>query len=184
MRPFLGPLLVLALSPALPADVVVTNVTQLLAAVDAANRGGDKTILLQDGTYVLPRTLVITSPGVTIRGLRGVRNAVALLGPGMNGSVRIGVLVQASGFTLRDLTIGRVNAHAVQVQGEQGASDVRLANLRIQDTFEQMVKISYLATSPNRSRNGVLEDSLLEYTAGVGPQFYIGGIDGHFCKDW
>jgi hypothetical protein len=175
----------LALSaPPLRADVVVATTSELLAAVDAANRGGDPIILLRDGTYLLNTTLVITGAGITLRGLRGVREAASVVGPGMQGSVRVLILVQGSGFTARDLTLGRVNAHAVQVQGEQNASHVVLSNLRIQDTFEQMVKISYLATSANRSRNGLLENSLLEYTAGIGPQFYIGGIDGHFCKDW
>src|SRR5688572_28168505 len=181
IRSFLAHVL---LTPAATADVVVGTTAQLLAAVDAANGGGDKTILLRDGSYVLPRTLVITAPDITIRSERGVREAAAIFGQGMRGGVRVLILVQASRFTLRDLTLGQVSAHAVQVQGELDAGEVRLSNLRIQDTFEQMVKISYLATSPSRSRNGLLEHSLLEYTAGVGPQFYIGGIDGHFCKDW
>jgi hypothetical protein len=185
MRHFFPRLLTLTLlAPSVTAAVVVSNTTELLAAIDAANRGGDPLILLRDGTYVVPQTLGFRQPGITIRSLSGVRESVSIFGPGMNGNVRVLLLVMASGFTARDLTLGRVNAHAVQVQGEQNVSDVVLSNLRIQDTFEQMIKISYLASSPNRSRNGVLENSLLEYTAGVGPQFYIGGIDGHFCKDW
>jgi hypothetical protein len=39
------------------------------------------------------------------------------------------------------MTIGFVRNHAVQVQGERGASDILLSNLRILDTYEQMVKI-------------------------------------------
>lgn len=171
------------LAPSAPA-VIVTNTSELIAAINAANSGGDRTILLQDGTYLVPTTLVITAANVTIRSVRGDRNAASIFGPGMNGSVRVLLLVQGSGFTVRDLTLGRCNAHAVQVQGELGVSDVLLGNLRIQDTFEQMVKVSYDAQSTNRSQRGILENSLLEYTAGIGPQFYIGGIDAHFCRDW
>ena len=128
--------------------------------------------------------LWIDVAGVTVRSQSGDRNRGIVKGQGMAGSVSHIFNVPADDFTARDMTIGWVANHAVQIHGNLGASRTRLDNLRIVDTYEQMVKISCDASNSLRSQDGIMENCLLEYTAGIGPQYYIGGIDGHRTRDW
>jgi hypothetical protein len=164
--------------------VVVANVSQLENAVENANNGGDNEIILQDGTYSLSDILPVWANNVIIRSQSGKRDNVHIYGQGMYGGVTHVFNVAGTNFTARDMTIGKVSNHAIQIWGNNNSSNTLLSNLRIIDTYEQMVKISYDSSSSNSSKNGVMEFCLLEYTAGVGPQFYIGGIDGHQTENW
>ncbi|MBW1712195.1 MAG: right-handed parallel beta-helix repeat-containing protein [Deltaproteobacteria bacterium] len=170
---------------ALAQEVVVSDVQQLVAAVDAANGGGPKTIVLQDGTYSLDQGLWISAEGVTIRSASGNRDAVIIQGQGMYGGMSHVIWAAASNFTIRDLTLGLVANHAIQVHGDLDADNFTMANCRIIDCYEQLVKVSY---NPDNtalgSDNGLVEGCLFEYTAGIGPQYYIGGIDAHNAKNW
>jgi hypothetical protein len=93
--------------------------------------------------------------------------------------------VAASGVTVRDLTLRRSRWHLIQVVGEADADNFLADNIIFRDAYEQMVKITYdpgnLSVSAD---NGTVSDSLFEYTAGIGPQYYIGGVDGHLTQDW
>ena len=180
---WLGVLLLLGGSVCLQG-VVVSTVGQLETAINNANSGGDKEIVLTNGTYVLNDMLAIFEDGITVRSQSGNRNDVKIYGQGMTGGVTHIFNGPGSGFTVRDMTIGRVSNHAIQVWGNEGASNILISNLHIVDTYEQMVKISYEEGNSNSSENGVMENCLLEYTAGIGPQYYIGGIDGHQTKNW
>jgi hypothetical protein len=106
------------------AAVTVSTVAQLAAAVDEANAGGVQTILVADGTYDLSNMLHITGDGITIQGQSGDRDAVILRGQGMDGGVSHVFLVRGSHFTVRDMTIGWVYYHGIQIQGEEGAGHV------------------------------------------------------------
>lgn len=47
------------------------------------------------------------------------------------------------------------------------------------------MKVSYDSSKPKLGADrGVVECSSFEYSAGIGPQYYIGGIDAHNTKDW
>ncbi|MBN2385022.1 right-handed parallel beta-helix repeat-containing protein [bacterium] len=162
--------------------ITVTNVAELITAVDQANSGGDTTIFVADGLYTLPDMLIITGPDVTISGASGNREAVILEGAGMWGAVTHIFNVSGSGFTVSDMTLRQISQHAIQLQLD--VDDVVIRNLHILDTGEQMVKIPYQAGNPASCDNGLMELCLLEYSAGIGPQYYIGGIDGHFAKNW
>jgi hypothetical protein len=164
--------------------VVVSTTQELVNAVSNANTGGDKEIVLQNGTYTLNDMLIIEADGVTVRSQSGNRNSVIIQGQGMKGGVSHIFNVEGSNFTVRNMTIGWVANHAIQIHGEDNSSNTLISNLRIVDTNEQMVKISYESSNPNSSENGIMENCLLEYSDGVGPQYYIGGIDGHQCKNW
>ncbi|NCC23981.1 MAG: right-handed parallel beta-helix repeat-containing protein [Deltaproteobacteria bacterium] len=167
------------------ADVIVSSPAQLRAAIIAANAGGDPTILLEDGTYTLPGDyyLSIEAPGVTIRSRSGDREAVVVQGQGMGQSPESIFKVTGDDFTCRDMTLRRTGNHVIQIRGESDCDGTVLKNLVIQDGYEQLVKISG-NSGGNWSNGGLMEGCLLEYTAGIGPQWYIGGIDGHRCRNW
>ena len=171
------------LAPCPARAVVVGTAQELLAAVDQANAGGDPEILLADGVYTLDRMLWIEADNLTVRSESGNADAVVIEGQGMAGDVTHVFNVAGSHFTARDLTLGRVSQHAFQTQPCAEAPTLR--NLRILDTGEQMVKIAFDQDRPDlHTDNGLIEGCLFEYTAGVGPQYYIGGIDCHAGRDW
>jgi len=177
----------------LPAAVTVNTVDALKAAIEEANANpnADATILIEDGTYHLKWShLWIGRDGVTLTGKSSNREAVILSGEnGMRGGkIEFIFQVSADDVTISDLTLEDVGSHAVIVHGEAplGADRTVLRNLVIRDTFQQMVKVTPANSDPQKffSEGGVLEDCLLEYTAGIGPQVDIGGIDAHGAKDW
>ncbi|WP_051261641.1 right-handed parallel beta-helix repeat-containing protein [Desulfovibrio inopinatus] len=175
---------ILSLFCCIPAyAIVVSNATALEEAVAAAHEGGDRSIFLENGQYTLSGPLVVRVDNVTVRSLSGDRDNVTVFGNGMNGTISHVFLVYADGFHLHDVTIGKVAYHGVQFQ--PGASLAVLQNLRIIDCREQMVKGAYDSSQPDIvSRESIIENCLFEYTAGIGPQSYIGGIDVHAGVDW
>ncbi len=174
--------LVLA-APMAAQAVVVSTAQELLTAVDQANSGGDTEIVLMDGTYTLDRMLWVEADNLVVRGQSGERDSVVIEGHGMQGDVTHIFNVAGDNIVVRDLTMGRVSQHAFQTQ--PSAQSPRLVNLRIIDTGEQMVKIAYNPDQPGQhTDNGALEYCILEYTAGIGPQYYIGGIDCHAGHNW
>jgi len=165
--------------------VTVTNTTELQSAVNAANGGGDTDIQLEDGTYTLDHALWVDAEGVTVSSVSGNRSAVIIEGAGMNGSISHIFGVAGSNFTIENVTLRRVANHAIQIHGEMNVNSPVIRNVHIQDTYEQMIKVSYDASQPNNgSQNGLVEKCLLEYTAGIGPQYYIGGVDAHNATNW
>ncbi len=174
----------LIMLPVTVKAVVVTNVTELVNAVSSANAGGDKIIEVADGTYALDNMLWIDADGVTVYSSSGNRDSVTIRGEGMGGDVSHIFNVAGSDFAVRDMTIGWVANHAIQIQGNENAHRPLIQNLHIVDTFEQMIKVSYDPATDNRSEGGVVEGCLFEYSAGIGPQYYIGGIDAHRARNW
>lgn len=163
--------------------VVVTTVGELTAAVDAANAGGDSFIWVADGTYNLSEALQIWGNNITVRGLSGDREAVVIRGQGMHGGVSHVFWVVGDDFTAQDLTLRDVYYHAIQTDPRAQAPVMR--NLHILDAYEQMIKAAYDAGQPaNHTDSGVVENCLLEYSAGEGPQYYIGGVDVHRGENW
>lgn len=176
--------LLLAAAAACPARVV-ENAAQLAEAVAQANSGGDKLIELADGVYHLDNGLWVEAAGVTVRSLSGHRDAVRILGQGMDGGVSHVFWAAASDFTVRDLTLGQVANHAVQVHGDLDADNFKMINCRVIDTGEQLLKVSYDPARPDlRSDNGLVEGCLFEFTAGIAPQWYTGGVDAHQSSGW
>lgn len=168
--------------------VSVSNASQLQSAVQAANSaGGNRIISLADGTYTLTDTLYVNAPGVTITGASGNRANVIIQGDAMSSGAKVKNLIRASGsnFTVKDLTLQKSGWHLLQVVGELNADNARISNVIFRDAWEQMLKVTIDQSNYNNtSDNGILENSLFEYTAGIGPQYYIGGLDVHGGKNW
>lgn len=165
--------------------IVVGNASGLSAAILGANAGGDKTIQLRPGPYTLNDMLWVSADGVTVQSLSGNRESVIIQGTGMHGSVTHIFNVAGSNFTVRNVTLRRVANHAIQIHGELNADAPLISNVHILDTYEQMIKVSYDSNNPSAgSDNGVVENCRLEYSSGVGPQWYIGGIDAHNAGNW
>ncbi len=168
--------------------VTVSTVNQLKAAINQANAsGGNMTILIADGTYQIASPSwfpYITASNVIIRSLSGQRDAVVLTGGGMRptASTEDIFLIAGANITIADMTLGECGNHAIQTTGSN-ADGLRIHNLRIYNTYEQMIKG---ASGPggDGADNGVVECCLFEYTAGIGPQYYIGGIDIHQGRNW
>ena len=177
-----------AAAPALADPVVVSTVDQLRAAVDSANQtGGNVTILLEDGTYTLTNGLYISAPAITIAGRNSDRGKVVIEGDEMSASAAVGnlITVAADDFVAEHVTLQRSRNHLVQIKGELDADAPVLRDCILRDSYEQLVKVSAdLSDTSVSSDNGLVESCLFEYTAGIGPQFYIGGIDAHAAKNW
>lgn len=187
-RSLLGIMAFAACALAQAATISVSNVTQLVDAVTTANgTSGGTVIELADGTYTLPDTLYVNASSVTITGKSGNRNNVIIQGDAMSDSAQVKNLIRAAGsnFRISNLTLRRSGWHLLQIAGENNADNPVISNVVFRDAYEQMLKVSidqnnYASTSDN----GIIENSLFEYTAGIGPQYYIGGIDVHGGKNW
>jgi len=163
--------------------VEVASVNELRSAISQVNNeGGNMTILIADGTYPIASTAsfpYITADDVVFRSLSGNRDAVIITGQGMvpTSSTEDGFLIAGNRVVIADLTIKDVGNHGIQVSGH----DLIVHNVKIQDTYEQMIKGS---TFDDRIDRGLVQCSLFEYTAGVGPNWYIGGLDIHKGHQW
>lgn len=168
--------------------ITVGTVTELENAIAIANSsGGNKTIQVRDGTYSVNNTLNITTPNVTITGLSGIRENVVIEGDAMSGTARIGnvIRVSGSGFQLSNITLQKSGFHLIQIAGENNADSPVIKNCVLRDAYQQMIKVSNDPALPGVSGdNGLVENCLFEYTAGIGPLYYIGGIDAHGSKGW
>ena len=185
-----GSLLLLPLTSA-DAQTTTINVTtaaQLQDAVATANSaGGNRTILLANGTYSLTDTLYINAPNITIAGPTGGRANVIIQGDAMSATAVVGTVIRvaASGFQLHDVTLQKSKYHLIQIAGETNAQAPVIRDCILRDAYEQMIKVSNDPTIPNaESDNGTVENCVFEYTAGIGPEYYIGGIDAHQAKNW
>ncbi|HUR31441.1 MAG TPA: T9SS type A sorting domain-containing protein [Saprospiraceae bacterium] len=164
--------------------VTVNSVSSFRNAINQANAsGGNMTILIEDGTYQVSSSVsypYITANNLVIRSLSGNRDMVILHGGGMHDvspNTEDGLNVAGNNVIIADLTIKDVGNHGIQVSGH----NLRVHNVRIQNTYQQMLKG---ATSASSIDSAVIQCSLFEYTSGVGPNYYIGGLDIHKGKDW
>jgi hypothetical protein len=161
----------------------VYNVSQLWAAINQANSTGNRTILIADGIYPLASTSsypYITGSNLVFRSLSGNRDAVVLTGQGMQNVaplVEIGMSLVGDNITIADLTIRDVGNHGISTNSDNHL----IHNVKIQDTYEQMIKGT---SGGNFSNDVTVQCCLLEYTAGIGPQWYIGGLDIHEGVNW
>lgn len=167
----------------------VHNLSELYAAF-ASEQADDTIIIHPDGSpYTLNTTaLAIDQPNVTVRGSTGNFADVVIRGDAMSAAAVIKIIFlidanAADNVTIKDLSVGRVGWHAIKFSGENNAGDgSTIENVRLFDTYEQLMKAS--DAGGTATDNVTIKNSLFEYSAGVGPQYYIGGIDAHRATGW
>ena len=176
-------LLLLCFSSLLHADhLIVATFSEFEGALSAVVPGD--TILVQDGIYHNQSTwsLQVRTDHVTIKGLSGIRENVVIRGRGMHTDQHHGFWVDADHVTIQDLTIQNVRNHCIQTHLDTDFLHVK--NCVLRDAGEQMLKVPGADMSGSPSDSGLVEDCLFEYSAGIGPRYYIGGIDCHYARDW
>lgn len=163
----------------------VTNVDELMATVHSTKEG-NKVVIIKDGVYELNDRLWLTGENLIYRSESGDRSKVVLKGKGMASS-DVGFIfsINGSNFAVKDITIGEVYYHGIQVHGERDVDNVYIQNVRFYNIRQQMIKGSFDKDQPNNfSNNCVVEGCLFEYTAGHSYYFYCGGIDVHHGVNW
>jgi hypothetical protein len=152
-----------------------------LAAVDFPNGA--------DGRLTVGRFGGSPIENVQIRGATGDPADVVLEGAGMlDPIVPFGFQVfTASDVTIAHLSIGKVYYHAVAIQGDQGAHDVRLYDVHAYDAGQQIVK-----GSTGGADGVVIEYSAIDYSSGAVEHpdgsppgsCYTNGIDATGGSGW
>jgi hypothetical protein len=166
--------------------VTVSTLSGLQNAVASLTSG--TTVMIQPGTYHLTGTLRIRNDvtNVALRGATGNRDDVVIVGNGMTvPGIPHGITCEnAQDVLIANLSVGEVQYHPVQLQGEQGCDRVRLYNVRLFDAGEQFVKGTVDFANPNGVDGGIVEYSVIEYTT-IGPAHgYTNGVDIHHGADW
>ena len=169
-------------------SLTVGTVKALYHAVEQANQSPQgMTIYVQDGSYAISRRLILTRENIQIQSLSGNRDAVILHGQGMQQRVGTEILldISASNITIAGLTLQNVGNHLIQVRGERNADNFTLSNCVLRDAYQQLLKVTANPQADsNYADNGLVDNCLFEYSAGIGPQYYIGGIDAHRSRNW
>jgi hypothetical protein len=135
-----------------------------------ANATGNTTVLFEDGTYTLDRTLVIDGDNIAMRSASGNRGSVVLRGHGLAGSVTDIFMVLGDGFVVADMTIGWVSDHAINFLGNTDNHIVH--NVRFVDTGKPMLMVTPEPPDTAHANNGLVEWCTFEYEAGgreIGP---------------
>jgi hypothetical protein len=174
-------LLVCRASLSMAGQMVVSTAPELAAAAGASGPGD--TIFLEDGVYALSSsgTIVVRTAGLTIRSLSGDRTAVIVEGWGIQADGHNGFWVAANDVTIADLTVQNVGWHCIQTDVD--VDQLTVSNCVLRDAGEQILKVP-AASGVDHSDEGLVEGCLFEYSARVGPQYYIGGIDVHRGRGW
>ena len=150
-----------------PTVVNVSTEPQLQTAVQQL--ASNTIINLAPGTYALTKTLAIngTFTNVTITGSTTNRDDVVLQGAGMNnasyGNVPNGISTAGSvqGLTIANLTIRDVYIYPILF--DVGTQGPRVSNVHLIDAGQQFIRSNADASGVGAG-NGIVEDSVIEYT--------------------
>lgn len=175
-----------AASDAQLTEVTVGSSNALYRAVANANRTGFTKIVIKSGYYYLPKTLQITNDFISLVSSTGNPDDVVLSGKGMKETRSVDNLIRVTGqhFTFSGITAQQAPNHIIQIAGEKNADYAVIENCILQDSYEQLVKISYNNASGIAADEGIIKNCTFGYTAGIGPQYYIGGVDMHGGSNW
>jgi hypothetical protein len=165
--------------------VIVSNTEQLRNALKEINKTKIGTLIeLEDGQYNLSGSpLKISTDHITIRSESGIRDNVVISGAGMGKGLGNLIDVSADYFSIVGVTLQNSKWHLIQVRAEKDVDFFYMENCILQDAGQQLLKVSGSKSGPY-SEFGIIKNSLFQYTAGIGPNYYIGGIDAHRSVDW
>lgn len=162
-------------------NIQVGSISELTDATASASEGD--TISLKDGTYkVQSYGVTIRTDGITVKGLSGAREKVIITGDGMNGDIQYGFWIAGDHVTIRDLTIQNVIYHCIQT--DVNTDGLKVINCHLRDAREQLLKVPYSSSVNDFSDSGLVENCLFEFSKGVTEQYYTGGIDCHYNRNW
>ncbi len=161
-------------------SVIEVNSVQELMWTEDTCKDGNVTILIADGTYIIPNGLWIAGDNITYRSKSGNRDSVILKGDFKTSHI---FWIASDHVTIQDISIGEVNDHGIQILSEKDADYCLVKNVRFFNIKEQMLKSSG-NNSGTYSDYTRIEDCLFEFTQEVAYQSYTGGIDVHMGKNW
>jgi len=168
--------------------VSVNSISQLNRELNKANRSnGHVSLDIEDGVYQLGHTLNIKADYIVLASKSGNPEKVILQGGKIkNAGIPVLIKVFANHFSIDGITLRNAKAHLIQIAGEHNADYPVIRNCIFQDSYQQFVKISYDKKSRAASSSdfGLVEDSVFQYSEGIGPNYYIGGIDLHAGNSW
>ncbi len=187
-------------APALGAPqgpmVRVSNPGQLADALKGASPG--VTILLADGTYMMPRYVEIKTDGLTLRGASGDPRRVVIDGANSQHGELIGITA-CRGVTIADLTIQNIKWNGFKINSQTGVHDLTIYNCIIHNIWQRGVKgvkipqadrdqiaprdcrISYCVFYNDRPKR--FADDPADSPANFNGN-YIAGIDVMFARNW
>ena len=173
------------------AEIVVNTVAQLVSAVNNTQSGGDRTILIADGTYLLNGNyLRLAVDNITVRSQSGKRDRVILDGNYQTAEI---FQVVASGATIADLTLKRAYDHPIHVMATStdNVENTLISNVHIIDPGQQAIKINPNSGRTHFVNNGRITGCLIELTESGRARVwerngscYTGGVDAHQADDW
>jgi len=174
--------------PAYYKTYSVSNIKQVYQALNIIkNEQGYSAIIFEEGVYHFKKTLNITTPNLMLLSKSANPSNTILRGNGMKATKGVDNLLRiaAPNFVLDGLTLEQAGNHLIQIAGESGARKPRIRNAILQDSYEQLFKVTYSRKHTDKfSNEGIIENCLFRYTKGVGPNYYIGGIDAHGIRNW
>ena len=187
-------------APSLPKPtgqvIRVSNVKQLFQAARDVKTGG--TILLADGTYMMPHYFELRTDNVTLRSASGHRERVVLDGARSQHGELVGITA-CSGVTIADLTIQNIKWNGFKINSNTGVQRVTIYNCIIHNIWQRGIKAVRV---PARNRAAVrpkncrvqyclfYNDRPKRYSddpVDTPKNFsgnYIGGIDVMYATNW
>jgi hypothetical protein len=168
--------------------ISVSSVAQLMREIKYANNNKGNVLLeIEDGVYQLDRTLDIKADYIVLVSKSGHPENVIIQGGNLqNAGTPVLIKVFANHFSIDGITLQNAKAHLIQIAGEDNADYPVIRNCILQDSYQQLVKISYdkKKRAEISADFGLIENSIFRYTDGIGPNYYIGGIDLHAGNSW
>lgn len=184
-------------APALPEangpSVLVSDVRELIDALNNAKSG--QTIFIEDGHYMMPLYVEISSDNVTLRSASGHRERVIIDGAESRHRELLGVQA-CSGVTIADLTIQNIQCNGFKINSETNVQNLTIYNCIIHNIWQRGVKGVRV---PKENRDAIRPKNcriqyclfyndrpkrLSDDPADIAKGNYVAGIDVMFAKNW